>query len=197
MSVVRHTRGAPAGIQSSSSKTWQRMWLPAEIWYEGTDHPTKGVVEGGVAWDFDPAAKQWLYANPHVPINWKAGSDMFAYPVYGFSVLGLGGVRWGIEFKGEYRGRSIAATVKVVEVTIPSWGSGMIIPSKEHWMRLQCSPATIGGILTGGESDFQRDDFTLLTNLVLRFYRDGASVLDDHPQVARCRGLAIMYEALI
>jgi len=179
---------APAAIQSEL----QRMWIPANLFKEGSTHPTANTVNNSPVYDFDPDAKQWLHGTIHVPLNWKANSDMFAYPVFCSDLNVLGNMRWGMEYVGLQRGISIAAAIVNIEKTIPCNGTATIIPTKPYWLTLERFR-----ILAGGESLFQQDKFTSVVHIPIIVFRDGASVFDNHAGLGRFHGLAVVYEAFI
>jgi len=183
----RHTKMAPAGIQ----KQWQRMFIPAYEMPAGTTTPTAATSGVNRVWDFDEALRQDVLLAIPVPLNWVAGTVAWAYPVFSMSINLYAQVRWGLEYLPHIKGISIAGITTIIEGDIDADGTGTIIPPKSQWLTLK------GDLLPGGEPAFQRNDFTELAHIACRLYRDGASVLDNHPGHALLYGLAVVYEAFI
>lgn len=187
MSKARHTRMAPAGIQ----KQWQRMFIPAYTMVAGTVTPTAATSGVNRVWDFDEALRQDVLLAIPVPLDWVAGTDAWVYPVFSMTVNLYAQVRWGIEYLPHAKGISIAGIGTIIEGNFDADGTGTVIPPKSQWLTLGGNP------IPGGESAFQRDDFTSIVHLAARLYRDGASALDNHPGHAELYGLAVVYEAFI
>lgn len=188
MSKARHTRMAPAGIQ----RQLQRMFIPANYMHaEAQNNPTFGVSGVNAYWDFDEALKEEVYVAIPVPLDYMAGTDAWAYPVFSMNVNLYAKVRWGLEYLPQMRGMSIAGIGNIVEASIDADGTGTVIPPRAQWLTLGGNP------IMAGEPVFQRDDFTLVAHLAAKLYRDGASALDNHPGHAYLYGLAVVYESFI
>ena len=184
----RHTRETPAGVQ----KQLQRMFIPARCMHaEAQNNPTWGVSGVNAYWDFDEALRQDVLLAIPVPLDWVAGTVAWAYPVFSMTVNLYAQVRWGLEYLPHVKGMSIAGITNFIEGSFDADGTGTVIPPRSQWLTLR------GDLLPGGEPAFQRDDFTTLAHIAAKLYRDGASVLDNHPGHAELYGLAVVYEAFI
>lgn len=195
VAISRHTRGAPAGIQTGTppQQQWQKLFIPAyELYCEapnGTNPPTIGRTGVVQYWSFDPAALNECFGKVKTPTDWIAGTDAYIYPVFSMNQDWLGKVRWGIQYVAQVRNISIASVGTTMESSIDADGTGLVIPPKAQWLTL--SAALLA------ESIYKMDDFTTLSHLEFRWYRDGLSVLDNHGGHARLYGLVVMYQAYI
>jgi hypothetical protein len=178
---------APAGIQ----KQWQRIFIQAYDMRAGESTPTAGRQGISPYWSFDPNTQQDVEFDIGIPLDWEAGSDAYAYPVFYTDVDLFATVRWGIQYLPMTRGMSIVGTPYVMEGNFAANGTGIVIPPKSQWLTL------VGSGLIGRESLFQMDDFTALVNLQCKWYRAAASPFDNHPGNARLLGVAFMYRAFI
>lgn len=191
--VVRHTRMAPAGIQTGTppQQQWQRIWVQAYDMRAGAVTPTAGRQGISPYWGFDPATQQDVEFDVGIPIDWIAGSDAYACPVFYTDVNLYATVRWGLQYLPMTQGISIASVPIVIEGNFDADGTGIVNPPKRQWLTLE------GSRMAGGEPQFKRDDFTNIVCMQCKLYRDAASPFDNHPGNARLLGLAIMYQAFI
>ena len=189
MGMKRHTRMAPAGIQ----RQLQRMFIPAHCMYgdQLNGQPTENLSGINVFWSFAVGYRMEVLLVIPVPLDWIVGTVVWAYPVFSTDVNLFAQVRWGLEYTPHVKATSIAAVPTVIEGTFDADGTGTVIPPRSQWLTLK------GDLLIGGEPAFQRNDFTELVHIACKFYRDGLSVLDNHPGAARLYGLAVVYEAFI
>ena len=185
--MLRHTRGAPAGIQ----RQLQRLFIVAKTMAEGEGSPTLTAQGISPVWQMDAAKKSSVYTDVGIPLDIIASRDMWAYPVFTMSVNLFANIRFGVRYLPMARGISIAGTPTVIENTIAADGTGTVIPKRPEWLTLE------GWRVAANQSQLQRDDFTNIANMQLEVYRDGASDLDPHPGNLYLQGLAIVYEAFV
>lgn len=193
MPVTRHTRMAPAAIQ----KQWQRIFIQAYTMKEGSVPPTAATAGISPVYDFDPDTEQDVVTDVGIPLDWIAGTDIWAFPVFCTNVALFGTVRWGLQYLGMLKNLSIAAAPRVIEGNFAANGTAIVIPPKAEWLTLNGQLLYPGTSPIMNEPLFQRDNFTSLVNLQLKIYRAAASAFDNHPGNARLLGLALVYQAFI
>ena len=196
--VLRHTRMAPASIQSGTppQQQWQRIFIPPNVMYKVPNGgPDIGIPEMEncitKVYVFDPDNVESVYFEIPVPLDWIAGTDAYAYPIFCTSINLYAQIRWGLAWLPMVKGISIAAVPNVIEGNFDADGTGVVIPPKSQWLTLK------GSLLSAGEPAFKQDDFTLIADLSCKLYRAANSVFDTHPGEAYLLGLVVMYQAYI
>jgi len=187
--VTRHTKMAPAEIQ----RELQRLWVPCTVMNPETGEAALTNYAGSITpvRAFPDAAKHRVNINVEVPLDWIAGKDAWAYPVFFTDVARYGYTRWGIRYTPMVKDMSIVAVPITIENNVMADGTGIVNPPKSEWL-------TLGGSgWAAAEPSFQRDNFTQLVTVSMQLYRDGNSVLDVHIGTCYLLGLAIVYPAFI
>ena len=196
MGHVRHTRMAPAAIQTGTppQQQLQRIFVPAESMDAGAQNgnATKTHIYDQVVWEFPEDADASVLFKLPIPLDWMAGTDTYLYPVFCTSVNLFAKVRWLLEYIAMTQGMSYASVAIQISSVIDADGTGMIIPKKSEWMTL------VGSALAApGEPAFKRDDFTLLSHVKCRLHRTPLAPEDTHPGHLYLFGVQLMYQAFI
>ena len=197
MVLTRHTRMAPAAIQSGTppQQQWQRIFVPAECMDAGAQNgnATLAHIDDQAVWEFPEDADASVLFKLPIPLDWMAGTDAYLYPVFCTNVNLFAKVRWLLEYVGMVKGISYDTVATQMASVIDANGTGTIIPRKDEWITL--GAGGLGAILS--EPAFKRNDFTLASHVKCRLHRTPLAPEDTHPGHVYLFGVQVMYQAYI